>query len=727
MPTPTARDEAPLRDQARELTDRWKQQAKDAARAQVGRGRAWLVAWLRYWWAETAKHRPTAFAALGLIVAGLSTTANGDRLAVLAAGFLLAGFGAAGAYLVAHRIQYTVAKHRGDVEDYAGRSIGRNARHVARQCSAATSLYGLWLMLSAALSVGAGSWPAAVALEVELLTAVLFTWIACRGHWAKLWDDRRRLTQELPALRARQSAPDPDALVEDVSDPEPEVAEAPADPRQPVIDLATGAAAPPPADAGEWGPVVTGVLAKHGVDAKLRGFTRGPSITRYEIELTGSTAVAKVMKLAHDFAYAVGRPEVRLMCPVPGKSVVGVEIPNRTRDLVLLGDVLGSAVARRERHPLTVGLGRDVEGGYVVANLAKMPHILIAGATGAGKSCCLNALLVSLLTRATPAEVRLLLIDPKRVELTPYEGIPHLVMPVVTDPWKAVEAVEWLVREMDVRYDRLVAVGARNIDDFNRKAAASGAEPMPYLLAVVDELADLMMVAASIAKRRGDDDDSPDIEELFIRLGQLARAAGIHLVLATQRPSVDVVTGTIKANVPSRLAFATSSGADSQVILDQRGAEKLLGQGDGLFLPMGASVPLRVQGALVSDDEIEAAVTHWRERAGDWAPYAGAPAAVRPAVVAAPRAAATPDVVLAIVSTEPGCSSSRIAAHPAWGKPPTQSTLSRATQKLADEGLITRVKDGAAWVDYRVTSAGQDRAARAAAAVLPAARTDLAA
>jgi S-DNA-T family DNA segregation ATPase FtsK/SpoIIIE len=368
----------------------------------------------------------------------------------------------------------------------------------------------------------------------------------------------------------------------------------------------------------EAGKVLQAALHQHGVDAKLIGATVGPTVTRYELELAPGVKVNRVTGLNHDLAYAMASPDVRILAPIPGRSAIGVEVPNRQRQLVTLGDILTSPEAKAATQPLEIGLGRDISGRSVFINLAELPHVLIAGATGAGKSSCINSIVTSLLMRNTPDRVRLILVDPKRVELGAYNDLPHLLTAVVTNPKRAANALDWAVREMDMRYELLAEVGVRDITGYNAaldrgelptaeqpdRATGKGYERLPYIVVVVDELNDLMMVAAR------------DVEASICRIAQMARAVGIHLVIATQRPSVDVITGVIKANVPSRFAFSVTSIADSRVVLDQAGAEKLIGLGDMLVVTASESRPRRVQGAWVDEECVRGVVAHWKRQAG---------------------------------------------------------------------------------------------------------------
>ncbi len=360
----------------------------------------------------------------------------------------------------------------------------------------------------------------------------------------------------------------------------------------------------------EQGRALEAALAEHGVETTLVGMVVGPTVTRFELELGAGVKVARITSLHKDIAYAMASPDVRILAPIPGRQAIGVEVPNAQRQLVALGDLLASDEARNATEPLEVAIGRDINGRTVMADMAKMPHVLIAGATGAGKSSCINSIITSVLMRTTPEQVRLILIDPKRVELGQYNGLPHLLTQVVTNPKKAANALSWAVKEMERRYDLLSEAGFRDITGYNEAFDRGDLVPklgedrtyarLSFIMVVVDELNDLMMVAAR------------DVEDSICRIAQMARAVGIHLVIATQRPSVNVITGVIKANVPSRLAFAVSSLADSRVILDQPGAERLIGRGDMLLLGSSSNVPQRIQGAWVTEDEVRSVVGHWR-------------------------------------------------------------------------------------------------------------------
>ncbi len=361
------------------------------------------------------------------------------------------------------------------------------------------------------------------------------------------------------------------------------------------------------------GRTLVDALTSHGVETKLLGQTVGPTVTRYELELGSGVKVARVTSLNRDIAYAMAATDVRILAPIPGRTAIGVEVPNHTRQLVSLGDIMASPEAKTATHPLDVAIGKDIAGRSVFLNLATTPHLLIAGTTGAGKSSGLNCILTSILMRSTPDQVRLILIDPKQVEMGQYNKLPHLLTQPVTNPKKAANALGWAVKEMERRYDLLFEVGFRDIAGYNAAFDRGELKPepgsdrqferLPYIVIIVDELNDLMMVAAR------------DVEESITRIAQKARAVGVHLIVATQRPSVNVITGVIKANIPARAAYAVNSVTDSRVILDQPGAEKLVGKGDMLLLPGNSNVSQRIQGSFVSEEEVRKVVAHWRRQA----------------------------------------------------------------------------------------------------------------
>lgn len=678
----TTDDAVTMRQWARGHIDDAKAAAKAAARRKAQAVGDAAKARAATGWAATKPYRPTVFTVVGLTVIGMMLTAHWP-ISVAITGMLIATVGTVTAYRVtyARRRDHTLAA--GDHgEEFEVRKAGAKARAAARSFAAAPAAYGAWLFGAALIGFDPGGFLGRTRLVVVLLAAAVLAWLVCGRHWGELHAANRQWEEV--------------ELAEESGDFEL------VEPTEILAPAATG-----DVDA-EWTPAIRSVLDKHGVDAIITGYLHGPTVSRYDLTL-GNTKVAAVMALAGDFAVELHGKPVRLVCPVPNKPVVGVEVPNKDRQIVRFADVL--ADIPDDAHPLTVALGRDLEGRSVTPNIADGPHWLPAGATGGGKSGLLNAIICTILKRCSPEQVQLVLIDPKRVELTAYENVPHLVMPVVEDPEEGCAALAWVVRDVEARYVELKREKVRNIGEYNAKMAREGRRPMPYRLVVVDELADLLMVAAAlIAKaKRLKLEDGPvidDPEESIVRATQLARAAGDHLVLATQRPSADVVTGLIKANVPTRVAFTCGNHHDSKVILDRSGAEKLLGRGDALFLSMDASEPIRVQVAWVDSVEIEQIVDEAIAR------YAPASRVELPARVAVERTVALrpADVILAHIAAHPGCSTADIAAAPGWmGRPLSQSQLSRELSGLVSAGLLSRVKDGRSWIDYRLTEAGESR------------------
>jgi S-DNA-T family DNA segregation ATPase FtsK/SpoIIIE len=482
-------------------------------------------------------------------------------------------------------------------------------------------LIGLWgslVVLIPVISVGVMLATRTTVREVALAIGDLWRWL--RRNVRRLWGSRRRRIAVAPSQTPVPVPAQPKAPVDRPAATKPKSAPAKTRPATqgkkavPVTTRSTTYQLPPlelltlgtgggqnKRSLESTGRELEDTLRQHGVDARLTRIVPGPTVTRYEIELAPGVKVARVTSLASDIGYALATPDVRILAPIPGKSAIGVEVPNLRRRLVTLGDILSSHEAADNTNTLGVGLGMDISGNAAMLNLNELPHVLIAGATGAGKSSCINSIVTSLLMRSRPEDVRLIMVDPKRVELGQYNGVPHLLTRVITNPRKAAEALRWAVDEMDRRYELVADSGVRDIVGYHEKWDAGGLDPekfdrFPYIVVVVDELNDLMMVAGKI------------VEDAIVRIAQMARAIGIHLVIATQRPSVDVITGVIKANIPSRLAFSVASQADSRVILDASGAEKLIGLGDMLVVTARDPKPERIQGAWVEESEVHAVV-----------------------------------------------------------------------------------------------------------------------
>jgi DNA segregation ATPase FtsK/SpoIIIE, S-DNA-T family len=539
-------------------------------------------------------------------------TARDDR-GRMAVGLTILGFGVLGIASITERDPSPVAGYH--LVSKAGGFFGAA---IGWPLSRLLSVYGAVVVCLGLVALGALVFTATPISAVG--RGVRWVFGGRRRTGAPVMDPERRRDRRVrlgpedgssSALGARMAEPEPDAIT--VGEPKQI--------RLPITSHDNGYKLPPlellrraPAtradtrDAEHTMAALERTFQNFGVPASVVAAHRGPTVTMYEVEVEAGTKVNRVLSLGDDIAYALATPDVRIIAPIPGKSAIGVEVPNRVREFVMLGDVLGSKVARELSKPLFVALGKDVHGQSVLVNLAEMPHLLIAGATGAGKSSLINTFVSSILMRTTPDQVKMVLIDPKRVELSHFADLPHLLSPVIAHPKRAAEALAWVVREMEMRYEAFATVGMRDIETYAQAQLEGtlrippGQEqnfgPVPYIVVVIDELADLMMVAPR------------DVEDAICRIAQMARAVGIHLVVATQRPSVDVVTGLIKANIPSRIAFMTSSQADSRVILDSNGAEKLVGHGDMLFQPANVSKAVRIQGAWVTEKEIEA-VTTW--------------------------------------------------------------------------------------------------------------------